>query len=33
MWIVGIALFCVASLMGALNYIATILDLRAPGMT
>ncbi len=33
MWIVSIALFCGASLMGALNFIATIIDLRAPGMT
>jgi cytochrome c oxidase subunit I len=33
MWIISIALFCGASLMGALNFIATIIDLRAPGMT
>src|SRR6202046_1901532 len=33
MWIGGIALFCGASLMGALNFIATVIDLRAPGMT
>jgi len=33
MWIVSIALFCGASLMGALNFIATVIDLRAPGMT
>jgi cytochrome c oxidase subunit I len=33
MWIVSIALFCLASLLGALNFIATTIDLRAPGMT
>ena len=33
MWIVSIALFCVASLLGALNFITTTLDLRARGMT
>src|SRR5512146_781774 len=33
LWIVSIALFCVASLMGALNFITTTLDLRAKGMT
>ncbi|MGA6981480.1 MAG: cbb3-type cytochrome c oxidase subunit I [Candidatus Sulfotelmatobacter sp.] len=33
MWIVSIALFCLASLLGALNFIATIIDLRAPGMS
>ncbi|MFZ0737115.1 MAG: cbb3-type cytochrome c oxidase subunit I [Candidatus Acidiferrales bacterium] len=33
LWIVSIALFCVASLMGALNFIATTIDLRAPGMS
>jgi cytochrome c oxidase subunit I len=33
LWITSIALFCVASLMGALNFITTILDLRAKGMT
>lgn len=33
MWIISIALFCGASLMGALNFIATVIDLRAPGMT
>ena len=31
MWIVSIALFCGASLMGALNFIATIIDLARPG--
>jgi cytochrome c oxidase subunit 1 len=33
MWIVSIALFCLGSLLGALNFIATIIDLRAPGMS
>ncbi len=33
LWIISIALFCVASLLGALNFITTTLDLRAPGMT
>ncbi len=33
LWILSIALFCGASLMGAINFIATIIDLRAPGMT
>ncbi|MGB0036764.1 MAG: cbb3-type cytochrome c oxidase subunit I [Candidatus Acidiferrales bacterium] len=32
LWIVSIALFCLASLLGALNFIATTIDLRAPGM-
>src|ERR1700683_4627057 len=33
LWGVSIALFCLASLLGALNFIATTIDLRAPGMT
>lgn len=33
LWITSIAIFCVASLMGALNFITTTLDLRARGMT
>ena len=33
LWIASIAIFCVASLMGALNFITTVLDLRAKGMT
>jgi cytochrome c oxidase subunit 1 len=32
LWIISIAIFCVASLMGALNFITTTLDLRAKGM-
>ncbi|MGH9673987.1 MAG: cytochrome c oxidase subunit I, partial [Bryobacteraceae bacterium] len=33
LWILSIAIFCGASLMGAINFIATIIDLRAPGMS
>ncbi len=33
LWILSIALFCGASLMGAINFIATTIDLRAPGMS
>src|SRR6058998_2198479 len=33
LWVTSIALFCVASLMGALNFITTTLDMRAKGMT
>jgi cytochrome c oxidase subunit 1 len=31
--VISIAIFCLASLMGALNFITTTLDLRAKGMT
>ena len=33
LWIISIAIFCIASLMGALNFITTTLDLRTKGMT
>jgi cytochrome c oxidase subunit 1 len=33
LWIISIALFSAASLMGALNFITTTLDLRARGMS
>src|SRR5271157_1437644 len=33
LWIVSIAIFCGASLMGAINFIATIVDLRCKGMS
>jgi cytochrome c oxidase subunit 1 len=33
LWIMGILIFCVASLQGALNFITTTIDMRAPGMT
>ncbi len=32
LWVISIALFCVASLLGALNFIATTLELRTRGM-
>ncbi len=33
LWIISIAIFCIAALMGALNFITTTLDMRAKGMT
>jgi len=33
LWVLSIALFCIASLVGAINFIVTTLDLRARGMT
>ncbi|HEY3928435.1 MAG TPA: cbb3-type cytochrome c oxidase subunit I [Candidatus Koribacter sp.] len=33
LWAISIGIFCIASLLGALNFIATTLDLRAKGMT
>jgi cytochrome c oxidase subunit I len=33
MWLVSIGLFCIATLLGALNFISTTIDMRAPGMT
>ncbi len=33
LWVIGIAIFCAASLMGALNFITTTVDLRAKGMS
>src|SRR6201987_49808 len=33
LWITSIAIFCAASLMGALNFITTTLDMRAKGMS
>jgi cytochrome c oxidase subunit 1 len=32
-WIVSILIFCLASLLGSLNFISTAIDMRAPGMT
>lgn len=32
-WIISILIFCFASLLGSLNFIATTIDMRAPGMT
>jgi cytochrome c oxidase subunit 1 len=33
LWVVSIALFCVASLMGAINFITTVLEMRTSGMS
>jgi len=33
LWIVGIGIFCFASLLGAINFIATVLRMRALGMS
>jgi cytochrome c oxidase subunit 1 len=33
LWAVSIAIFCIAQILGSLNFIATTLDLRAQGMT
>ncbi len=33
LWVIGVAIFCAASLMGALNFITTLVDLRAKGMS
>jgi len=33
LWVVSILIFCVAQLLGALNFIVTTLDLRTKGMT
>src|SRR5215216_6324771 len=33
LWITSIALFCIASLLGALNFITTMLNLRTHGMS
>ena len=33
LWVISLAIFCGASLMGAINFIATTIDLRAPGMS
>lgn len=33
LWIVGVALFCIAALANALNFSVTTIDLRARGMT
>src|SRR2546425_6630356 len=33
LWVISIAIFCAASLMGAINFIATPIDLRAKGLS
>jgi len=32
-WIVSILIFCIASILSAVNFISTTIDMRAPGMT
>jgi cytochrome c oxidase subunit I len=32
LWIIGISIFCLASLLGSINFITTTIDMRAPGM-
>jgi cytochrome c oxidase subunit 1 len=32
LWIISIAIFCIASMMGSINFIATTLDMRIKGM-
>src|SRR3989454_3343568 len=33
LWIISIAIFCLGSLLGALNFITTVLNMRAKGMS
>ena len=33
LWVISIALFCLASLLTALNFISTTIEMRAPGMS
>jgi cytochrome c oxidase subunit 1 len=33
LWLLSITIFCVASLLGSINFITTMLKMRAPGMT
>jgi len=33
LWIASILIFCMASLLGSINFITTTIELRAPGMT
>ena len=33
LWVIGLAIFCLASLLSALNFITTLIDLRAPGLS
>jgi cytochrome c oxidase subunit 1 len=33
LWLISIALFCVASVLSAINFITTTIKMRAPGMT
>jgi cytochrome c oxidase subunit I len=33
LWVASVLIFCVASLLGSINFISTTIDMRAPGMT
>ena len=33
LWVIGLAIFCIAALLGALNFITTTIDLRARGLS
>jgi cytochrome c oxidase subunit I len=33
LWVASILIFCIASLLGSINFISTTIDMRAPGMT
>jgi len=33
LWVIGVGIFCIAALLGSLNFITTTLDLRSKGMT
>jgi cytochrome c oxidase subunit I len=33
LWVIGVGIFCLAALLGSLNFITTTLDLRTKGMT
>jgi cytochrome c oxidase subunit 1 len=33
LWVISIAIFCLASLLGALNFITTVLNMRAKGLS
>ncbi|HKQ06002.1 MAG TPA: cbb3-type cytochrome c oxidase subunit I [Blastocatellia bacterium] len=33
LWLLSILIFCIASLLGSINFITTVLKMRAPGMT
>jgi cytochrome c oxidase subunit I len=33
LWVIGVGIFCIAALLGSLNFITTTLDLRTKGMT
>jgi cytochrome c oxidase subunit 1 len=33
LWVLSIAIFCIASLLGAINFIVTTIDMRAEGMS